>query len=34
MMGGGELIGCFLDEGAIDEFIISVIRRSSARVYH
>ena len=25
MMGGGELIASFLDEGAIDEFIISVI---------
>jgi dihydrofolate reductase len=25
MMGGGEIIGSFLDEGAIDEFIISVI---------
>jgi len=25
MMGGGELIGSFLDEGAIDEFIISFI---------
>ncbi len=24
LMGGGELIGSFLDEGAIDEFIISV----------
>jgi dihydrofolate reductase len=25
MMGGGEIIGSFLDEGAIDEFIVSVI---------
>ncbi|PYQ89021.1 MAG: dihydrofolate reductase [Acidobacteria bacterium] len=25
MMGGGELIGSFLDDGAIDEFIVSVI---------
>jgi dihydrofolate reductase len=25
MMGGGEIIGSFLDEGAIDEFIITVI---------
>ena len=25
MMGGGEIIGSFLDEGAIDEFIISVV---------
>ena len=25
MMGGGELIASFLDQGAIDEFIISVI---------
>ena len=25
MMGGGEIIGSFLDEGEIDEFIISVI---------
>jgi dihydrofolate reductase len=25
MMGGGEIIGAFLDEGAIDEFIISVV---------
>lgn len=25
MMGGGEIIGCFLDEGEIDEFIISVV---------
>ena len=25
MMGGGEIIASFLDEGAIDEFIISVI---------
>src|SRR5262249_5730768 len=25
MMGGGDLIGSFLDEGAIDEFIITVI---------
>jgi dihydrofolate reductase len=33
MMGGGEIIGSFLDEGTIDDFIISVIRRLSARVY-
>src|SRR5262249_9615234 len=25
IMGGGEIIGSFLDEGAIDEFIISVV---------
>jgi dihydrofolate reductase len=25
MMGGGEIIGSFLDEGAIDEFIINVV---------
>jgi len=25
MMGGGEIIGAFLDEGAIDEFIVTVI---------
>src|SRR5260370_36619002 len=25
MMGGGEIIASFLDEGAIDDFIISVI---------
>jgi len=25
MMGGGEIIGAFLDEGAIDEFIITLI---------
>jgi dihydrofolate reductase len=25
MMGGGEIIGAFLDEGAIDEFIITVV---------
>src|SRR5262250_2371174 len=25
MMGGGEIIGSFLDEGAIDEFIVTVI---------
>jgi dihydrofolate reductase len=25
MMGGGEIIGAFLDEAAIDEFIISVV---------
>jgi dihydrofolate reductase len=25
MMGGGEIIASFLDEGAIDEFIISVV---------
>jgi len=25
MMGGGDIIGSFLDEGAIDEFIITVI---------
>jgi dihydrofolate reductase len=25
MMGGGEIIAAFLDEGAIDEFIISVV---------
>ena len=25
MMGGGEIIGSFLDEGAIDEFMISVV---------
>ena len=25
MVGGGEIIGAFLDEGAIDEFIISVV---------
>jgi len=25
MMGGGEIIGAFLDEGAIDEFIISIV---------
>ena len=25
MMGGGEIIGSFLDEGAIDEFILSVV---------
>ena len=24
MMGGGEIIGSFLNEGAIDEFIITV----------
>jgi dihydrofolate reductase len=27
MMGGGEIIGSFLDEGAIDEFIITVVPR-------
>jgi dihydrofolate reductase len=25
MMGGGEIIGSFLDEDAIDEFIITVV---------
>jgi dihydrofolate reductase len=25
LMGGGEIIGSFLDEGAIDEFIITVV---------
>ena len=25
MMGGGEIIGSFLDEGAIDQFIITVV---------
>jgi len=25
MMGGGEIIGSFLDEAAIDEFIITVV---------
>jgi dihydrofolate reductase len=25
MMGGGEIIGSFLDEGAIDEFIVTVV---------
>jgi dihydrofolate reductase len=25
MMGGGEIIGSFLDEDAIDEFIINVV---------
>ena len=25
MMGGGEIIASFLDEGAIDEFIISIV---------
>jgi dihydrofolate reductase len=25
MMGGGDLIASFLDEGAIDEFIISIV---------
>ena len=25
LMGGGEIIGSFLDEGAIDEFIISIV---------
>jgi dihydrofolate reductase len=25
MMGGGEIIASFLDEGAIDEFIVSVV---------
>ena len=25
MMGGGEIIGSFLDEGAIDEFIIHIV---------
>jgi dihydrofolate reductase len=25
MMGGGEIIGAFLDEDAIDEFIISIV---------
>jgi dihydrofolate reductase len=25
MMGGGEIIASFLDEGAIDDFIISVV---------
>jgi len=25
MMGGGEIIGSFLDEGAIEEFIITVV---------
>ena len=25
MMGGGEIIGSFLDEGAIDEFIVSIV---------
>jgi dihydrofolate reductase len=25
MVGGGEIIGAFLDEGAIDEFIVSVV---------
>jgi dihydrofolate reductase len=26
MMGGGEIIGSFLDENAIDEFIVTVVR--------
>jgi dihydrofolate reductase len=25
MMGGGDIIASFLDEGAIDEFIISIV---------
>ncbi len=25
LVGGGELIGCFLDEGQIDEFIIHIV---------
>lgn len=25
MMGGGEIIGSFLDEGAIDEFVVTVV---------
>jgi dihydrofolate reductase len=25
MMGGGEIIGSFLDEDAIDEFIVTVV---------
>jgi dihydrofolate reductase len=25
MMGGGEIIGAFLDEGAIDQFIITIV---------
>ena len=25
LMGGGEIIGAFLDEGAIDEFIITLV---------
>ena len=25
MMGGGEIIGSFLDEGAVDEFIVTVV---------
>jgi len=25
MIGGGEIIGAFLDEGAIDEFVISIV---------
>ena len=33
MMGGGEIIGSFLDEGAIDEFIITVMRPRVAGKY-
>jgi len=25
MMGGGQIIGSFLDEGAIDQFIITIV---------
>jgi dihydrofolate reductase len=25
MMGGGEIIGSFLDEGAIDEFVVTIV---------
>jgi len=33
-MGGGEPIASFLDEQAIDEFVISVAPCSSAMVFH
>ena len=34
MMGGGEIIASFLDEDAIDEFIISVTQSSSGKAFH
>ena len=33
MMGGGEIIGSFLDEGAIDQFSSLSCRRSSAKAF-
>jgi dihydrofolate reductase len=32
-MGGGDFIASFLDEGAIDEFIISIFPYSLERAY-